>query len=179
MYKDLYDHDWNPNEIVTKSEFNTRNVSDDVTHSVAQVQVRAPTTTLNFRDQQQSDLGYYEEKNVDYRNNQLLFQQFMLKYNLQSSPPSSKSTRKRSSRNCNSPKRLVDQQSHVVRKCAKVKPSSLVTCTNNSSISVMTMETYVKKCHVESSKPYVVVKKKRKKSVLTNNSFKKSKRNKQ
>ena len=170
LYKDLYDHDWNPNGTVTRSEFNARNFSHDITHSVAQIQVRAPTTVLNFRDQQQSNLGYYEERNVDYRNNQLLFQQFMLKDNLQSPPQSSKSTRKRSSRNRNSPKRLMEQQSHVVRSRAKVKPSSLVTCTNDSSISIMTMEAYVKKCHVESSKNSVVVKKKRKKGVLTNNS---------
>ena len=84
----------------------------------------------------------------------------MLKDNLQSSPQSSKSTRKRSSRNRNSPKRLMEQQSHVVRSRAKVKQSSLVTCTNDSSISVMTMETSVKKCHVEYTKSSVGVKKK-------------------
>ena len=162
MHKDLYHHDWNPNGTVTRSEFNARNISNDVTHFVAQIQVRAPNTVLNFRDQQQSDLDYYEERNVDYRNNQLLFQQFMFKNNLQSSPQSSKSTRKRSSRNRNSPKGLMYHQSHVVRSRAKVKPSSLVTCTNDSSISVITMETSVKKCHIESSKPSVVVKKKRK-----------------
>ena len=65
-------------------------------------------------DQQQSDFGYYEERNIDYRNNQILFQQFMLKDNHQSSPQSSKLTIKRSTRNRNSPKRLIDQQSHVV-----------------------------------------------------------------
>ena len=75
--------EWNSNGTVTRSEFNARNFSDDVTHYVAQIQVRAPTTALNFRDQQQSNLGYYEESNVDYRNKQLLFQQFMLKDNLQ------------------------------------------------------------------------------------------------
>ena len=148
LYKDLYDHDWNPNGSATKSKVNARNVSDDVTHSVTQIQVRAPTTTLNFRDQQQSDLGYYEEKNVDYRNNQLLFQQFMLKDNHQSSPQSSKLTIKRSTRTRNSPRRLMDQQSHVVKSRAKIKPSSLVTCINDSSISVMTMESSVNKCHV-------------------------------
>ena len=98
MYKDLYHHNWNSNGTVTRSDFNNRNVSDDITHSVAQIQVRAPTTALNFRDQQQSNLSYYEERSVDYRNNQLLFQQFMLKDNLQSSPQSSKSTRKYSTR---------------------------------------------------------------------------------
>ena len=38
-------------------------MSDDVTHSVTQIQVRAPTPTtrLNLVDQQQSDVGYYEE----------------------------------------------------------------------------------------------------------------------
>ena len=54
----------------------------------------------------------------------------------------------------------MDQQSHVVQSHAKVKPSSLVTCINDSSISVMTMETSVKKCHVEYTKPSVVVEKK-------------------
>ena len=73
LYKELYDHDWNPNRTVTRSNVNARNVSDDVTHSVARIQVRAPTTTLNFSDQQRSKLSYYEERNVDYRNNQLLF----------------------------------------------------------------------------------------------------------
>ena len=47
-------------------------------------------------DQQQSDFGYYEERNIDYRNNQLLFQQFMLKDNHHSPPQSSKLTIKRS-----------------------------------------------------------------------------------
>ena len=63
LYKDLYDHDWNPNESVTRSKVNARNVSDDVTHSVTQIQVRAPTPTtrLNLIDQQQSDVGYYKE----------------------------------------------------------------------------------------------------------------------
>ena len=37
------------------------------------------------------------------------------------------------------------------------------------------MDTFVKKCHVESSKPSVVVKKKRKKGVLTNISVKEKK----
>ena len=41
------------------------------------------------------------------------------------------------------------------------------------------MDTFVKKCHVESSKPSVVVKKKRKKGVLTNISVKEKKTNKQ
>ena len=95
LYKDLYDHDWNPNGSVTKSKVNARNVSDDVTHSVTQIQVRAPTpiTRLNLIDQQQSDYQHYEERNVDYRNNQLLFQQFMLKDKHHSSPQSSKVTR--------------------------------------------------------------------------------------
>ena len=95
-------------------------------------------------DQQQSNIGYYEERNIDYRNNQLLFQQFTLKDNHQSSLQSSKLTIKRSTRNRNLPKRFMDQQSHVVKSRAKVKPSSLVTCINDSSISVMTMETSVK-----------------------------------
>ena len=84
----------------------------------------------------------------------------MLKDNHQSSPQSSKLTIKRSSRNRNSPKRLMDQQSHIVKSRAKVKPSSLVTCINDFSISVMTMETSVKKCHVEYTKSSVGVKKK-------------------
>ena len=50
LYKDLYDHDWNLNGSVTRSNVNARNISDDVTHSVAQIQVRAPTTVLIFRD---------------------------------------------------------------------------------------------------------------------------------
>ena len=61
MHKDLYHHDWNPNGTVTRSEFNARNFSDDITHSVTQIQVRAPTITLIFRDQQQYTLSYYEE----------------------------------------------------------------------------------------------------------------------
>ena len=75
-------------------------------------------------DQQQSDFGYDEERNIDYRNNQLLFQQFMLKDNHQSSPQSSKLTIKRSTRSRNSPKQLMDQQSHVGKCRAKVKPCS-------------------------------------------------------
>ena len=134
-------------------------VSDDVTHSVARIQVKAPTITLNFRDQQQSKLTYYEERNVDYRNNQFLFQKFMLHDNLQSSPQSSKSTRKRSTRPRNSPKRLMDQQSNVVSIWVKVKPFSLVTCASDSTISVLAMDTSVKKCYVESSNPYVLKKK--------------------
>ena len=42
LYKDLYDHDWNSNGIVTRSNVNARNVTDDVTHSVARIQVRTP-----------------------------------------------------------------------------------------------------------------------------------------
>ena len=162
MYKDLYDHDWDSNGTVTRSDVNARKVFDDVTHSVARIQVRAPTTTLNFRDQQQSNLSYYEERNDDYRNNQLLFQQFMLQDNLQLSPQSSKSTRKRSTRPRNSPKRLMDQQSNVVSSRVKVKPSSLVTYTNDFTISVLKIDISAKKYHVESSKPFVVKKKKEK-----------------
>ena len=72
----------------------------------------------------------------------------MLKDNLQSSPQSSKLTITRFTHNRNSSKRLMEQQLHVVKSRAKVKPSSLVICTNDSSISVMTMETSVKKGHV-------------------------------
>ena len=39
MYKDLYDHDWNSNRTVTRSNINTRNISDDISHSVARIQV--------------------------------------------------------------------------------------------------------------------------------------------
>ena len=73
LYKDVYDNYSNSNGTVTRCNVNTRDVTDDVTHSIARVQVRAPTTTLNFRDKQQSKLSYYEERNVDYRNNKLLF----------------------------------------------------------------------------------------------------------
>ena len=103
----------------------------------------------------------------------------MLKYNHHSSPQSSKLTIKHSTRNRNSPKRFMDQQSHVVKSRAKVRPFSLVTCINDSSISVMTMETYVKKSRVEYTKSSVVLKKKRRKGVLTNQSVKNPKRNKQ
>ena len=154
----MYDHDWNSNETVTRSNANALNISDDVTHSVTRIQVRALTTTPNFRDQQQSKLSYYDERNVDYRNNHLLFQQFMLQDNLQSSPQSSKWTITRSTRPHNSPKRLMDQQSNVVSSRLKVKPSSLVTCTNDSTIRVLTMDTSY---HVKSSKPSVVKKKRK------------------
>ena len=60
LYKDLYDHEWNSNRNVTISNVNALNISDDVTHSVARIQVRAPTTTLNFSDQQRSKLSHYE-----------------------------------------------------------------------------------------------------------------------
>ena len=56
MYKDLYDHNSNSNGTVTKSNVNARNVTDDVSHYVARIQVRAPTTTLNFRDQEEATL---------------------------------------------------------------------------------------------------------------------------
>ena len=59
IYKDLYHHDWNLNGTVTKSNVNAQNITDDVSHSVARIQVRAHTTTLNFRDQQYSSLSYY------------------------------------------------------------------------------------------------------------------------
>ena len=117
--------------------------------------------------------------NIDYRNNQPLLQQFMLKNNVQLSPQSSKLSIKRSTHNRNSPKRRMDQQSHIVKSRAKAKPSSLVTCTNDSSISVMTSEAYAKKCHVEYTKPSVVLKKKRRKVVLTKNSVKNPKIKKQ
>ena len=46
----------------------------------------------------------------------------------------------------------MDQQSKEVINRVKVKPSSLVTCINYSSISVLTTDTCVKKYFVESSK---------------------------
>ena len=87
----------------------------------------------------------------------------MLKDNHHSSPQSSKLTIKRSTRNRNSPKRLMDQQSHAVKSHAKVKPSSLVTCINDSSISIMTMKISVKKSRIECTKSSVVLKKKKEK----------------
>ena len=71
----------------------------------------------------------------------------------------------------------MDQQSHAVKSRAKVKPSLLVTCINDSSISIMTMETSVKKSRIECTKSSVVLKKKRRKGILTNPSIKKSKTN--
>ena len=76
----------------------------------------------------------------------------MLQDNIQSSPLPSNSTRQRSNRHRNSPKRLMDQQSKQVINRVKVKPSSLVTCINYSSISALTTDTCVNKCVVESSK---------------------------
>ena len=132
LYKDLYDHDWNSNGTITISIFNARNVTDDVSHSVARIHVRAPTTTLNFRDQHRSTLNYHQERNVEYRDNQLLFQKIMLQDNIQSSPQLSNSTRQHSTRHRNSPQRLMDQQSNEVISRVKVKSSSLVTCINDS-----------------------------------------------
>ena len=37
MYKDLYDHDWNSNGTVTKSNVNARNFTDDVSHCVVRI----------------------------------------------------------------------------------------------------------------------------------------------
>ena len=145
IYKDLYDHDWNSNGTVTKSYVNARNVTDDINHSIVRIQVRAPTTALNFRDQQESTLSYHQERFVQYRDNQLLFQQFMLHDNIQSSPQPTNSTRQRSTRHQNSPKRHMDQQSKEVINQVKIKPSSLVTCINDSSICVLTTGTCVKK----------------------------------
>ena len=84
----------------------------------------------------------------------------MLKDNHHSSPQSSKLTIKRSTRNRNSPQRLMDQQSHAVKSRSKVKPSSLVTCINDSSISVMTMKTSVRKSRIKCTKSSVIIKKK-------------------
>ena len=81
----------------------------------------------------------------------------MLQDKHHSSPQSS---RQRSIRLRNSPKRLMDQQSHAVKSRLKVKPSALVTCMRNSSISVMTTETSVRKSQIKQTKPSVVIKKK-------------------
>ena len=138
----MYDHDLNSNGTVTKYNVNTRNVTDDVSHSVARIQLGVPTTTLNFRDQQEASLNYYQEKFLEYRDNQLLFQEYMLQDNIQSSPQPTNS-RLRSTRHRNSPKRLMNRQSKDVNNRVKVKPHSLATCINNSSVSVLTMDTYV------------------------------------
>ena len=37
LYEDLYDHDWNSNGTVTRWNVNARDVTDDVTHSVARI----------------------------------------------------------------------------------------------------------------------------------------------
>ena len=182
LYKDLYDHDWNIDGTVTRSKVNARTVSVDITYPFAQIQVRPPTqvrapttsTRLNLMDQQQSDIEHYEERNVDYRNNQLLFHQFMLQDKHHSSPQSS---RQRSTRPRNSPNRLMDQQSHALKSRSKVKPSALVTCINDSSISVMTTETSVRKSKIKQTKPSTVIMKKRRKAVLTNSSTKKKETN--
>ena len=97
------------NGTVTKSNVNARNITDDVSHSIARIQVRAPTTTLNFRDQQESTFSYHQERFVQYRDNQLLFQQFMLQENIQSSPQPTNSTGQRSTRHRKFSKRLMGQ----------------------------------------------------------------------
>ena len=79
----------------------------------------------------------------------------MLQDNIQSFPRPSNPTKKRSTRHQNSPKRLMDQQSNEVISRVKVKASSLVTCINDFSISVLTMDICVNKCLVESSNPSV------------------------
>ena len=104
----------------------------------------------------------------------------MLQDNIQSSPQPSNSTRQRSTRHRNSPKRLMDQQSNKIISRVKVKPSSLVTCINDSSISLLTTDASVLKSHVIFSKlsaNIVIVKRKGRKNVLTNSSTKKLKKN--
>ena len=101
----------------------------------------------------------------------------MLKDNHHPFPQSSKLTIKRSTCNRNSPKRLIDQQSNAVKSRAKVKSTLLVTCINDSSISVITMETSVKKSRIECTKSSIVLKKKRREGILTNPSIKKSNKN--
>jgi len=77
----------------------------------------------------------------------------MLQYNIQSTPLLTDS-RLRSMRHRNSPKRLMDQQAKDVNNRVKVKPSLLITCINDSSMSVLTTDTSVKKkIHVKPSKP--------------------------
>ena len=102
----------------------------------------------------------------------------MLQDNIQSfSQPTN--SRVRSTRNRNFPKRLMDQQTKDVNNRVKVKPSSLVTCINDSSISVLTTDTSVLKSHVIFSKlsaNIVIVKRKGRKNVLTNSSTKKIKK---
>ena len=109
MYKDVYDHDWNSNKTVTKYNVNARNITDGVSYSVARIQIRALTTTLNFRDQQEFILSYHQERFIKYHDNQLLFQQFRLQDNQQSSPQPTNSKIQRSTRHRNSPTRLIDQ----------------------------------------------------------------------
>ena len=102
----------------------------------------------------------------------------MLQENIQSSSQPTNS-RVRSTRNRNFPKRLMDQQTKDVNNRVKVKPSSLVTCINDSSISVLTTDTSVLKSHVIFSKlsaNIVIVKRKGRKNVLTNSSTKKIKK---
>ena len=77
----------------------------------------------------------------------------MLQENIQSSSQPTNS-RVRSTRNRNFPKRLMDQQTKDVNNRVKVKPSLLITCINDSSMSVLTTDTSVKKkIHVKPSKP--------------------------
>ena len=104
----------------------------------------------------------------------------MLQDNIQSSPQPFNSTRQHSTRHRNYPKRLMNQQSKEVTNRVKVKPSSLVTCINDSSTGILTTDTCVKKCLVKSSKSsanIVILKNKRSKNVLTNSSVKKLKKN--
>ena len=51
----------------------------------------------------------------------------------------------------------MDQQSKEVNNRLKVKSSSLVTCINDFSISVLTTDICVNKCLVESSNPSVKI----------------------
>ena len=104
----------------------------------------------------------------------------MLQDNIQSSPQPFNSTKQHSTRHRNYPKRLMNQQSKEVTNRVKVKPSSLVTCINDSSTGILTTDTCVKKCLVKSSKSsanIVILKNKRSKNVLTNSSVKKLKKN--
>ena len=81
----------------------------------------------------------------------------MLQDNVQSFPRPSNPTKQRSTRHQNSPKPLMDQQSNEVISRVKVKSSSLVTCINDFSISVLTTDICVNKCLVESSNPSVKI----------------------
>ena len=74
----------------------------------------------------------------------------------------------------------MDQQAKEFDNRVKVKPSSLVTCINDSSISVLKTDTCVKTRYVKPSKSsanIVIVKIKRRNNILTYSATKKLKKN--